>query len=79
AKPVVLFGENRHGYDFIDTDNKLGEQQATEYALAKNYQSIIFLGIDVREPFEYSREAGYINTLQRHQKVPQIHRMGNHS
>ena len=79
AKPVVLFGENRHGYDFIDTDNKLGEQQATEYALAKNYQSIIFLGIDVREPFEYSREAGYINILQRHQKVPQIHRMGNHS
>lgn len=33
----------------------------------------------MREPFEYSREAGYINTLQIHQKVPQIHRMGNHS
>ncbi|WP_262315047.1 LacI family DNA-binding transcriptional regulator [Lacticaseibacillus parakribbianus] len=78
-KPLVLFGENRYGYDFIDTDNKLGTQQATEYALAKNYQSIIFIGIDVKEPFEYSREAGYINTLQKHRQVPRIHRMPNHS
>lgn len=62
-KPFVLFGENRYGYDFIDTDNKLGEQIATQYALDKNYQSIVFIGIDEKEPFEYSREAGYINTL----------------
>ena len=65
-KPFVLFGENRYGYDFIDTDNKLGEQIATQYALDKNYQSIVFIGIDEKEPFEYSREAGYINTLQKH-------------
>lgn len=42
----MLFGENRYGYDFIDTDNKLGEQIATQYALDKNYQSIVFIGID---------------------------------
>lgn len=78
-KPVVIFGENRNGYDFVDTDNKQGTTLATEYAIAKNYQSIVFLGIDVKEPFEYSREAGYINTLQKHQKLPQIYRMGNHS
>lgn len=79
TKPVVIFGENRYGYDFIDTDNKLGIQKSTEFALAKNYQSLIFIGIDVKEPFEYSREAGYINTLQKNKMLPRIHRMGNHS
>ncbi|MCT7693959.1 MAG: LacI family transcriptional regulator, partial [Lactobacillus iners] len=63
-KPFVLFGENRYGYDYVDTDNKIGEQIATQYALNKNYQSIIFIGINEKEAFEYSREAGYINTLQ---------------
>ena len=74
-KPFVLFGENRYGYDFIDTDNKLGEQIATQYALDKNYQSIVFIGIDEKEPFEYSREAGYINTLQKHNMIPKIFRI----
>lgn len=78
-KPLVLFGENRYGYDFVDTDNKLGTQLATQYALAKNYQSIVFIGIDVKEPFEYSREAGYINTLQQNNMLPRILRMANHS
>ncbi|WDF82271.1 LacI family DNA-binding transcriptional regulator [Lacticaseibacillus pabuli] len=77
--PVVVFGENRSGFDFIDTDNKEGIKMATEFAIAKNYQSIIFIGIDVKEPFEYSREAGYINTMQQHQMIPRIHRMANHS
>lgn len=77
--PVVVFGENRSGFDFIDTDNKDGIKMATEFAIAKNYQSIIFIGIDMKEPFEYSREAGYINTMQQHQMIPRIHRMANHS
>ncbi len=75
----MSFGENRYGYDFIDTDNKLGEQIATQYALDKNYQSIVFIGIDEKEPFEYSREAGYINTLQKHNMIPKIFRIQNHS
>ncbi|MDK6820324.1 hypothetical protein QP357_27575, partial [Klebsiella pneumoniae] len=74
-KPFVLFGENRYGYDYVDTDNKVGEQIATQYALNKNYQSIIFIGINEKEAFEYSREAGYINTLQSHNKVPKIFRL----
>lgn len=78
-KPFVLFGENRYGYDYVDTDNKVGEQIATQYALNKNYQSIIFIGINEKEAFEYSREAGYINTLQSHNKVPKIFRLPNHS
>lgn len=79
SKPVVLFGENRQGYDFVDTDNKQGTAEATRYAQALNYQSIIFIGIDVKEPFEYSREAGYINTMQQASAVPRIHRLANRS
>ena len=78
-KPFVLFGENHRGYDFIDTDNQAGEKIATEYALSRLYKRIIFIGLDVKEPFEYSREAGYINTLQKNQMIPQIYRIGNHS
>lgn len=78
-QPFVIFGENRYGFDYIDSDNKAGTALATNYALAKNYQSIVFIGLDVKESFEYSREAGYINTLQQHKKIPQIYRLANHS
>ena len=78
-KPFVLFGENHRGYDFVDSDNQLGEKIATEYAMNRFYKQIIFIGIDIKEPFEYSREAGYINTLQKNQIIPQIYRVPNHS
>ncbi|WP_281829457.1 MULTISPECIES: LacI family DNA-binding transcriptional regulator [Lactobacillus] len=78
-KPFVLFGENHRGYDFVDSDNQLGEKIATEYAMNRFYKRIIFIGIDIKEPFEYSREAGYINTLQKNQIIPQIYRLPNHS
>ena len=78
-KPFVLFGENHRGFDFVDTDNQAGERIATEYALSRLYKHIIFVGIDVKEAFEYSREAGYINTLQKNQLIPQIYRVSNHS
>lgn len=78
-KPFVLFGENHRGYDFVDTDNQAGEKMATQYALDRLYKNIIFIGIDIKEPFEYSREGGYINTLQQHRLIPKIYRVPNHS
>ncbi|MGO3196215.1 LacI family DNA-binding transcriptional regulator [Vagococcus salmoninarum] len=78
-KPVILFGENRYGYDFVDTDNKKGTTLATEHAIAMGYERIVFVGIDVKETFEFSREAGYINTMQKHQRVPEIVRFENRS
>ena len=78
-KPFVLFGENHRGYDFVDTDNQTAEKMATQYALDRLYKHIIFIGIDIKEPFEYSREAGYINTLQQHRLIPQIYRVSNHT
>lgn len=78
-KPVILFGENRYGYDFVDTDNKKGTTLSTEHAIAMGYERIVFVGIDVKETFEYSREAGYINTMQQAQLVPEIVRFENRS
>ena len=78
-KPFVLFGENRYGYDFVDTDNTKGTEMATEHALAQGYKKIVYVGIDVKEPFEFSREAGYINTMQRYKQVPEIVRFENRS
>ncbi len=78
-KPFILFGENHRGYDFVDSDNQKGEMIATQYALSRLYKHIVFIGIDLKEAFEYSREAGYINTLQRKEMMPKIYRVSNHS
>lgn len=78
-KPVVLFGENLYGYDFVDTNNKEGGMMATRYALECGYDNVVFVGIDLKEPFEYSRERGYIQVMQEHLKEPRIIRVPNHS
>lgn len=78
-KPVVLFGENRFGYDYVDSDNHYGTAKATRYALDNGYQTIIYIGIDEDEPFELSRENGYLS-IMRDQNLPsKILRFPNHS
>ncbi|WP_035052478.1 LacI family DNA-binding transcriptional regulator [Carnobacterium pleistocenium] len=79
TKPVVLFGENRHGYDFVDSNNKEGVANATQFGIDLGYEQIIFIGIDIKEPFECSREDGYIATLQINKREPEIHRFENRS
>lgn len=78
-RPVVLFGENRMDFDYCDTDNTLGTQMATEYAIKQGYETIEFVGMNVKEPFEYSRETGYLMSMQRYRLDPVIHRFSNHS
>lgn len=78
-KPVVLFGENDRGYDFIDTNNKKGVSIATEYAAELGYEHFVFVGIDVNETFERSREAGFLEIVQHHQKDARIIRFENRS
>lgn len=77
--PIVLFGENAQGFDYVDTDNQRGIEKATEYAIQAGYDKIIFIGIDVDEPFEFSREVGYINVMQEHNRIPEIIRFENRS
>ena len=55
-KPVVLFGENRMGYDYVDSDNQYGTAKATQYALEVGYQTVVYIGIDEAEPFELSEK-----------------------
>ena len=78
-EPVIIFGENRHGYDYIDTDNVGGIAKATRYAIKQHYANINFIGIDMDEPFEYSREEGYIREMQKEHLVPTIFRCINRS
>ncbi|KAB7670678.1 LacI family DNA-binding transcriptional regulator [Bacillus sp. B1-b2] len=61
--PVVLFGENIHGYDFVDVDNKKGTYLSTRHLLDIGYKQLIFIGIDEEEPFEKLREIGYLEAM----------------
>lgn len=78
-KPVIIFGENRYGLDFVDTNNKAGTYLMSQLALKKGYERLIYIGIDSKESFEYSREAGYLQQVQEKRMVPELHRFDNHS
>ncbi|MDO4912772.1 MAG: LacI family DNA-binding transcriptional regulator [Lactobacillus sp.] len=78
-KPFILFGENHENIDFVDNDNEYGTRVASEYALKQGYENIVFIGLNVKEPFEYSREAGYMSVVQSNLLTPQIYRTTNHS
>lgn len=78
-KPLVIFGENRFGFDYVDTNNKAGTFMISNLVLKRGYERLIFIGMDSRESFEYSREAGYLQLLQENQMVSEIHRFDNHS
>lgn len=79
-KPVILFGENKRGIPFVDSDNKGGSAAATQYAIDCGYENIVFIGIDISEQFEYSRENGYLEVMSRYpEKKAVIHRLRNSS
>ena len=78
-KPVVLFGENNQGFDFVDSDNQYGTEMTTNYAIACGYDELIYIGIDVNESFELSREQGYEKTMEMNGMTPRIERFSNRS
>jgi len=78
-KPVILFGENRYGFDYVDTNNKAGTYLMSQLALKKGYEHLIYIGIDSKESFEYSRGSGYLQQVQEKRMIPELHRFGNHS
>lgn len=78
-KPVIMFGENRYGLDYVDTNNKAGTYKMTKLVLDRGYENLVYIGMDSRESFEYSREAGFIQQVQENQIIPEIYRFGNHS
>lgn len=78
-KPVILFGENQHGIPFVDSNNHLATKEATHFALQCGYTHIEYIGIDVEESFELSREQGYLDVMKEHQQNASIKRIKNHS
>lgn len=78
-KPVVLFGENKHGLTFADSDNEGGTEKATRYAIDVGYKTIVYIGMEVDGGFERSREAGYKKVLTEYGKQPITHCFDNHS
>lgn len=78
-KPVVLFGENNHGYDFVDSNNETSIEKATEYGVSLGYETIVFIGMDVDEPFARSRENGYKKVMEKYQRQAFIYRFENRS
>lgn len=77
GKPLVLFGENQEGLPFVDSDNYLATKSATEFALSKGYEQIVFIGIDLLEAFEIAREEGYKAAMEG--REIHLHRLENRS
>lgn len=64
-EPVVLFGENSHGYDFVDSDNKKNIEIACEYCLERGYDKLVYIEMDIQEPFSANRRAGYMTVTKK--------------
>lgn len=79
TQPVVFFGSNRQGYDYVDTDNYQAVQESTKYAVETGYTHLVFIGIAVAEPFELDRERGFREYVTTRRISAQIIRLENHS
>jgi len=79
GQPVVLFGENVHNYDFVDSNNTLSIEKAYEHGVRTGYTSIVFIQLKIDEPFARSREKGYLNAANKHQFPTQVIRLENSS
>lgn len=78
-KPTVLFGQNDMGIDYVDSNNEESMAKATEYGIEKGYENIVYIGIDVDEPFAHSREKGYTSIMEKYDKETHIYKLENRS
>ncbi|ETY75592.1 LacI family DNA-binding transcriptional regulator [Lactiplantibacillus fabifermentans] len=77
-QPVVFFGRNQQGYDYVDTDNYQALYESTRYAISRGYEHLVFVGIDVDEPFEYDRETGFRDAVTESGVSAQLVKLANH-
>lgn len=78
-KPTVIYGQNDIGYDFVDSNNQKSMEQATEYAIQDGYDKIVYIGIDVDQPFAHAREKGYAQVMDAHGLEKNVYRLENRS
>lgn len=77
-QPVVFFGRNQQGYDYVDTNNYQAIQDSTAYAAQSGYTHLVFVGIAVDEPFETDRERGFRDYVTENGIGAQMIRLANH-
>lgn len=77
-QPVVFFGRNLKGYDYVDTDNYQAIRDSTMYALHRGYTRLIFIGIAADKPFELDREQGFRDLMADHGLSAEVVRLANH-
>ncbi|WP_099222448.1 LacI family DNA-binding transcriptional regulator [Listeria costaricensis] len=79
-KPVILYGENTRGYDYIDVDNREGARLATDHVLQLGFKRVVFLGINLlEEQFMVSRLSGYEEVMHAHNLTPESYFIRNSS
>ena len=78
-KPTIIYAENEAGMDYVDSNNEESMKKATEYGIKMNYESIVYIGIDVDECFAHSRERGYVKTMEKYGREATIYRLTNRS
>ncbi|MBM7314476.1 LacI family DNA-binding transcriptional regulator [Streptococcus suis] len=79
TKPLVLFGENKAGFSFVDTDNRAATYQASLFAHQQGYDQLIYVGLDLEESFAHSRQAGYVAAMEDLGCPPQLYKLENRS
>ena len=77
-QPVVFFGRNLKGYDYVDTDNYQAIRDSTMYALHRGYTRLIFIGIAADKPFELDREQGFRELMAEKHLPAEVVRLANH-
>lgn len=77
-QPVVFFGRNQQGYDYVDTNNYQAIQDSSTYAVQNGYTNLVFVGIAVDEPFEQDRERGFRDFITANQVSGQLVQLANH-
>ncbi|WP_439818721.1 LacI family DNA-binding transcriptional regulator [Weissella paramesenteroides] len=74
--PVVIYG-TESGITSVDIDNKAGTLLATKLLISQKYQRLLFLGMDIDEPFATNREMGYRQAMHEAGREVEIYRLPN--
>ncbi|WP_018664771.1 LacI family DNA-binding transcriptional regulator [Heyndrickxia acidiproducens] len=63
TKPLILFGQNDRGFDFIDVDNEKGVRYLTQHVIGLGYEKVYFFAMDIQESFMFARQKGYLDAI----------------
>ena len=74
--PVVIYG-TESGITSVDIDNQAGTLLATKLLISQHYQRLLFLGMDIDEPFATNREMGYRQAMREADREVEIYRLPN--